>query len=74
MSLTTLHLNKKFVLPPLSQWATPRLGTNLHELLPVIVNMVETGPKKRLLALHAAKEVTFFLNQEFSSYMLTNGG
>jgi len=62
MSLTTLHLNKKFVLPPLSQWATPRLGTNLHELLPVIVNMVETGPKKRLLALHAAKEVTFFSN------------
>jgi len=30
---------------------------NLHRFLPAIVNMVEVDPRKRLLALHAAKEV-----------------
>jgi len=30
---------------------------NLHQFLPVLVRMVETDAKKRLLALHAAKEV-----------------
>ncbi|KDR68751.1 hypothetical protein GALMADRAFT_256581 [Galerina marginata CBS 339.88] len=30
---------------------------NLHQFLPAIVKMVESDPKKRLLALHAAKEV-----------------
>ncbi|TFK28383.1 TIP120-domain-containing protein [Coprinopsis marcescibilis] len=30
---------------------------NLSQFLPVIVKMVETDPKRRLLALHAAKEV-----------------
>jgi len=40
---------------------------NLHQFLPVIVNMVETDPKKRLLALHAAKEVTLFFEPRFIS-------
>ncbi|KAF9482351.1 TIP120-domain-containing protein [Pholiota conissans] len=30
---------------------------NLHQFLPVIIKMIESDPKKRLLALHAAKEV-----------------
>ncbi len=30
---------------------------NLHQFLPAIVRMVEVDPRKRLLALHAAKEV-----------------
>jgi cullin-associated NEDD8-dissociated protein 1 len=30
---------------------------NLSQFLPAIVKMVETDQKKRLLALHAAKEV-----------------
>ena len=30
---------------------------NLHHFLPVIVKMVETDPSKRLLSLHALKEV-----------------
>ena len=30
---------------------------NLHHFLPVIVRMVETDPAKRLLSLHALKEV-----------------
>jgi len=30
---------------------------NLHQFLPSIVKMVESDQKKRLLALHAAKEV-----------------
>ncbi|PPQ69227.1 hypothetical protein CVT25_006944 [Psilocybe cyanescens] len=30
---------------------------NLHQFLPAIVKMVDNDPKKRLLALHAAKEV-----------------
>lgn len=30
---------------------------NLHQFLPVIVKLVEKDPKKRLLALHALKEV-----------------
>ncbi len=33
---------------------------NLHQFLPAIVKMVETDQKKRLLALHAAKEVSGF--------------
>jgi len=43
------------------------IGNESHELLPVIVNMVETDPKKRLLALHAAKKANLFSNPEFSS-------
>jgi cullin-associated NEDD8-dissociated protein 1 len=35
---------------------------NLQQFLPVIVKMVESDPKKRLLALHAAKEVRNFLS------------
>lgn len=34
---------------------------NLHQFLPVIVKMVENDPKKRLLALHAAKEVSWLV-------------
>jgi hypothetical protein len=30
---------------------------NLHQFLPSIVKMIESEPKKRLLALHASKEV-----------------
>lgn len=30
---------------------------NLQQFLPAIVKMVESDPKRRLLALHAAKEV-----------------
>jgi hypothetical protein len=30
---------------------------NLHQFLPAIVKMVESDPKKRLLSLHALKEV-----------------
>ncbi|KAF8907661.1 armadillo-type protein [Gymnopilus junonius] len=30
---------------------------NLHQFLPTIVQLIESDPKKRLLALHAAKEV-----------------
>jgi cullin-associated NEDD8-dissociated protein 1 len=30
---------------------------NLHQFLPVIVKMVQSDPKKRLLSLHALKEV-----------------
>ncbi|KAF8972524.1 armadillo-type protein [Flammula alnicola] len=36
---------------------------NLHQFLPVIVKMVESDPKKRLLALHAAKEVVTHCSQ-----------
>lgn len=30
---------------------------NLHQFLPTIVKIIETDSKRRLLALHAAKEV-----------------
>ncbi|TFK38693.1 TIP120-domain-containing protein [Crucibulum laeve] len=36
---------------------------NLHQFLPAIVKMVESDPKKRLLALHAAKEVVTHCSQ-----------
>ena len=39
---------------------------NLQQFLPHIVKMVETDAKKRLLALHAAKEVCVFLASECS--------
>jgi len=32
---------------------------NLHQFLPAIIKIIENDPKKRLLALHAAKEVSF---------------
>jgi hypothetical protein len=32
---------------------------NLHQFLPAIIKIIENDPKKRLLALHAAKEVGF---------------
>ena len=35
---------------------------NLHHFLPVIVRMVETDPAKRLLSLHALKEVRKILS------------
>jgi cullin-associated NEDD8-dissociated protein 1 len=31
---------------------------NLHQFLPAIIKMVESDPKKRLLSLHALKEVS----------------
>lgn len=31
---------------------------NLHQFLPAIVKMVESDPKRRLLSLHALKEVS----------------
>jgi len=46
---------------------------DLHQLLPVIANMVETDPKKRLFALHAAKKQLFFRTQNCLLAMLTNG-
>ncbi|KAF9016837.1 ARM repeat-containing protein [Hymenopellis radicata] len=36
---------------------------NLHQFLPVIVKMVESDPKKRLLSLHALKEVVTHCEQ-----------
>ncbi|CAA7267741.1 unnamed protein product [Cyclocybe aegerita] len=36
---------------------------NLHQFLPAIVKMVESDPKKRLLALHASKEVVTHCSQ-----------
>lgn len=43
---------------------------NLQQFLPAIVKMVESDPKKRLLALHAAKEVreTKDLSHQYSPY------
>ncbi|KAF8168473.1 armadillo-type protein [Crassisporium funariophilum] len=36
---------------------------NLHQFLPTIVKMIESDPKKRLLALHASKEVVTHCSQ-----------
>ena len=45
---------------------------NLQQFLPAIVKMVENDPKKRLLALHAAKEVhgidIFFYTIQYSRF------
>lgn len=37
---------------------------NLHQFLPVIVKLVESDPKKRLLSLHALKEVVTHCSQQ----------
>ncbi|KAJ3507237.1 hypothetical protein NLJ89_g6418 [Agrocybe chaxingu] len=42
---------------------------NLHQFLPAIVKMVESDPKKRLLALHASKEASYLFLQSVADLL-----
>lgn len=45
---------------------------NLHQFLPVIVKLVQSDPKKRLLSLHALKEVRHSISDIKDSWLTIN--